>query len=682
MPQLTLAFLGGFRARLDAGPALVLPTRKSQALLAYLAIPAGFAHSRDKLATLLWGSTAETTARTSLRQTLYALRKSLSGADPAPLRVTRDTVTLDSDAVMVDVSEFERRVADGSPSSLAEAATLYQGDLLDGLVVEEPAFDEWLLAQRERLHERVIDCVSRLLTHHRSNRSADAAIQTALRLVALDPLQESVHRALMQLYVDTGRRGAALRQYEACAASLQRELRTKPEKETTALYEAILQQRVRQGPHSEGEPAESGERPVPPASVADDERKYVTVMFADLKGSIERVADRDPEDSRAILDPVLERMMAAVHRYEGTVNQVLGDGIIALFGAPLAHEDHAPRACYAALWMQASIQQYARGARRRHGVNLKIRVGLDSGEVVVRSIRSDRNIEYTAVGQTMQMAARMQQAASPGTVLMTGSTVELAEGYVTVRAIGPVRVKGVAGTVEAYELTGTGPARTRFQAFARRGLSPFVGRDAELEHLRRAQQLAGDGHGQVAAIVGEPGVGKSRLVHEFVHSPGLRGWQVLEGGAVSYGKAIGYLPVIALLKGYFEVDERDDVASIRDKVNGRTLALDRALEPAVPALLALLEVPVEDVAWDALSPGQRRQRTLDAVRRLLLREARERPLLLIVEDLHWIDSQTQARLDELVDSLGSAQLLLLVNYRADEYHHGWGGKTYYSQLRL
>ena len=413
----------------------------------------------------------------------------------------------------------------------------------------------------------------------------------------------------------------------------------------------------------------------------EGERKQVTVLFADLKGSMELLADRDPEEARKLLDPVLEHMMEAVHRYEGTVNQVMGDGIMALFGAPLAHEDHAVRACYAALRMQELVKRYAEEARHAHGVNVQIRVGLNSGEVVVRAIGSDLHMDYTAVGQTTHLAARMEQLASPGSILLTPSTLELVEGFVAVKALGPVPVKGLADPVEVYEVTGAGPARTRLQAGARRGLTRFVGRDPELEQLRRAQQLASDGHGQVVAVVGEAGVGKSRLVYEFTHSHRLQGWLVLESASVSYGKATSYLPVIDLLKGYFKIQDRDDLREIREKVTGKLLTLDRTLEPTLPALLALLDVPVDDPAWQTLAPAQRRQRTLDAVKRLLLREAREQPLLLIFEDLHWIDSETQALLDGLVESLGSARLLLLVDYRP-EYQHGWGSKTYYSQLRL
>jgi class 3 adenylate cyclase/tetratricopeptide (TPR) repeat protein len=413
----------------------------------------------------------------------------------------------------------------------------------------------------------------------------------------------------------------------------------------------------------------------------EGERKQVTVLFADLKGSMELLADRDPEEARKLLDPVIEQMMDAVHRYEGTVNQVMGDGIMALFGAPLAHEDHAVRACYAALRMQDSVRRYSEQLRRAQGVEAQIRIGLNSGEVVVRSIGSDLRMDYTAVGQTTHLAARMEQLATPGTVRLTGETLRLAEGYVEVRSLGPIPVKGLADPVEIFELTGAGQARTRLQAAALRGLTRFVGRDAEVEHLRRVLDRAAGGHGQVVSIVGEAGVGKSRLTYEFTHSHRVQDWLILEASSVSYGKATSYLPVIDLLKGYFKIGNRDDHRDMHAKVLGRVLSLDRALESLLSPLLALLDVPVEDGSWQALDPPQRRRRTLEAVRRLLLRESQVQPLLVVFEDLHWIDSETQALLDSLVDSLGSARLLLLVNYRP-EYQHAWGSKTAYSQMRL
>jgi class 3 adenylate cyclase/tetratricopeptide (TPR) repeat protein len=461
----------------------------------------------------------------------------------------------------------------------------------------------------------------------------------------------------MQLYVETGRRSAALRQYQLCLTTLQRELNTEPEKETTALYEEILRRRAVPLPFVEtGRPTNPVEHVLNSRSALEGERKYVTVLFADLKASMQLLARRDPEDARKLLDPVLERMMEAVRHYGGTVNQVMGDGIMALFGAPIAQEDHAVRACFAALRMQELIKQYGKETRETHDVNVQIQVGLDSGEVVVRAIGSDLHMDYTAVGQTTHLASRMEELARPGTILLTRSTLELAEGYVSVKPLGPVSVKGLPDAVEVYEITGAGLARTRLQAAARRGLTRFVGRNEELEQLRRAQQLARARHGQ--------------------------GWRVLEGEALSYGKATSYLPVIDLLKGFFSIPEREDPREIREKVMGRLLTLDRALEPTLPALLSLFDVPAnDDGAWSTLSPGQRRERTLDAVRRLLLREARAQPLVVILEDLHWIDGETQAVLDTLVDGLGSVRLLLIVTYRP-EYQHTWGSKTFYSQIRL
>src|SRR2546425_2851472 len=344
-------------------------------------------------------------------------------------------------------------------------------------------------------------------------------------------------------------------------------------------------------------PKHLAERILTSKAALEGECKQVTVLFADLKGSMELLAERDPEDARNILDPVVEHMMEAVHRYEGTVNQVMGDGIMALFGAPLAHEDHAVRACYAALRMQESVKRYAGEMRRTTGVPLAIRVGLNSGEVVVRSIGSDLHMDYTAVGQTTHLAARMEQMADPGAIVITPDTLALVEGFIDVKPLGLVPVKGLAEAVEIYEMTGVGPARTRFQAAARRSLTRFAGRDAELEQLRRALQLAGNGHGQVAAVVGEAGVGKSRLLYEFTHSHRMQGRLVLESASVSYGKTTSYLPVIDLLKGYFKIQDRDDLRGIREKVAGKLLTLDDALKPTLPALLALLDVPVDDASW-------------------------------------------------------------------------------------
>src|SRR5262245_4704562 len=416
-------------------------------------------------------------------------------------------------------------------------------------------------------------------------------------------------------------------------------------------------------------------------SALEGERKHVTVLFADLKGSTELIRDLDPEAAQHLLDPALQHMMTAVHHFEGTVNQVLGDGIMALFGAPVAHEDHAVRACYAALAMQAAMRRYTEEVRRSHGLEMQVRVGLNSGEVVVRSIGNDLHMDYSAVGQTTHLAARMEQLATPGSIRLTAATLRLAEGLVLVNALGQFPVRGLTEPVEVFELVGASAIRRRLQASAARGLTRFVGRQQELAALQQALEWTRTGQGQVVALLGEAGVGKSRLVYECVHSHHTSGWLVLESASVSYGKATPYFPVIDVLKRYSHVEEHDDTRTIRAKVTGQVLTLDPALQDAVPALLSLLDALPEDSPFVQLDPPQRRQRILDALKRVLLRESQEQPLLLVFEDLHWIDSDTQALLDSLVESLPTSRLLLLVNYRP-EYQHSWGSKTYYTQLRL
>jgi len=416
-------------------------------------------------------------------------------------------------------------------------------------------------------------------------------------------------------------------------------------------------------------------------TVLEGERKQVTVLFADVKGSMELLADRDPEEARKILDPVLELMMDCVHHYEGTVNQVMGDGIMALFGAPLAHEDHAVRACYAALRMQDALRRGNEHLRRTQGVEVQARVGINSGEVVVRAIRSDLRMDYSAVGQTVHLAARMEQLAAPGTSRITASTLQLVEGYFQLRALGPVPVKGLADPLDVYELIGAGVARTRLQAGAARGLSRFVGRQDEMDELRGALERAGRGHGQVLAVVGEPGVGKSRLFWELTRSHGVQGWLTLETAAASWGRSTAYLSVIDLLKAYFGIEAGDDARRTRERITGKVLTLDQALASDIPALLALFDLPVEDPGWQEIDPPQRRLKTLSAVKRLLLRESQAQPLALVFEDLHWMDGQSQAVLDSLVEAVPAARILLLLNYRP-EYECRWRTKSHYTELRV
>jgi class 3 adenylate cyclase len=334
-------------------------------------------------------------------------------------------------------------------------------------------------------------------------------------------------------------------------------------------------------------PAYLTEKILTSRNALEGERKQVTVLFADLQDSTALIRDLDPEAAQQLLDPALHLMMQAVHRFEGTVNQVLGDGIMALFGAPIAHEDHARRACYAALAMQAAMRVYTAEVRRTHGIEMRIRVGLNSGEVVVRTIGNDLHMDYSAVGPTTHLAARMEQLATPGSVRLTAATLRLVEGFMRVNPLGPIPVKGMAEPVEVFELLGASGIRRRLQAAVARGLTRFVGREREIEALKHSLEQARAGHGQIVAAVGEAGVGKSRLVYEFVHSHRTQGWLVLESAAVSYGQATLYFPVVDVLKRYVHVEDRDDRRTIRAKVTGQIVTLDATLQDTIPALLSL-----------------------------------------------------------------------------------------------
>ncbi|MGD0291264.1 MAG: adenylate/guanylate cyclase domain-containing protein [Candidatus Binataceae bacterium] len=413
----------------------------------------------------------------------------------------------------------------------------------------------------------------------------------------------------------------------------------------------------------------------------EGERKTVTALFADIKGSTELMEGLDPEEARAIIDPALKLMIDAVHRYDGYVVQSTGDGIFALFGAPVAHEDHPQRALYAALRMQEELKRYSAKVVADGSSPIQGRVGINTGEVVVRSIQTGAGqVEYTPIGHTTNLASRMQTAAPVGSIAVSENTRRLCEGYFVLKPLGATRVKGVSEPVNVYEVTGLGPLRTRLQRSAGRGLTKFVGREREMEALKHAAEQARSGHGQIVAAMAEAGTGKSRLYFEF-KAISQSGSMVLETFSVSHGKASAYLPVLDLLHGYFKIAGEDDERSRREKVNGKVLTLDRALEDTVPYLFSLLGI-VEGEDPLAQMDGQlKKRRTLEAIKRILLRESLNQPLMVIFEDLHWIDEATQEFLNLLADSIGTAKILLLVNYRP-EYSHQWNSKTYYTQLRL
>ena len=346
----------------------------------------------------------------------------------------------------------------------------------------------------------------------------------------------------------------------------------------------------------------------------DGERKTITALFADLKGSTALIEGLDPEEARAIIDPALQIMMNAVHYYEGYVAQALGDGIFALFGAPIAHEDHPQRALRAALQLQEQMRIYSEESRRRDGPPLQVRVGINTGEVVVRSIRKDDlHTDYVPVGHSTNIAARLEQLAAPGSTLVTEQTHKLTEDYFDFKALGQTQVKGVSAAFNVYELIDAGPLRIKLEVSARRGLSRFVGREREIDQLEQALAQAQAGHGRIVGVMGEPGLGKSRLFHEFKLTLPID-CLVLEAFAVSHGKSSPYLPVIELLKGYFDIAVEDDNQSRHEKISTKVLVLDSSLEDTLPYLLALMGIDDPGSSLQQMDPQVRRRRTFESLR--------------------------------------------------------------------
>src|SRR5262245_32536543 len=414
----------------------------------------------------------------------------------------------------------------------------------------------------------------------------------------------------------------------------------------------------------------------------DGERKTITALFADIKGSVELMERLDPEEARAIVDPALQLMMDAVHRYEGYVAQSRGDGIFALFGAPIAQEDHARRALYAALRMQEDIKRYSDRLRIDKGVPLAIRVGLNSGEMVVRSIRKDDlHTDYLPIGHSVNLAARMESLATPGSIAVAESTYRLTQGYFRFRELGPIAVKGVSKPIRVYELEGMGAVHTPLDVSRARGFSRFVGRLSEMMVLEAALSRALEGEAQVVGVVGEPGLGKSRLCFEFVERGRSREMQVVTGHGVPHGKSIPFLPVLEAIRDYFGIKEDDGQEAVRDKVAGRSLRLDKELDDTLPLLYDFLGVPDPAHPPPPMEPEAKQRRLFAFLKRLTHAQSRREPTVFLFEDLHWWDSGSEAFLGNAVESVPGTRTLVLVNFRP-EYHAAWMQKSYYQQLPL
>ena len=498
MTQLTIAVLGGLNVQLRGADApLDFPTRKSKAFLAYLALSPAMTRSREHLAGMFWDRSAEEQARASLRQTLSTLRKTLSSADGL-INTDSDSVWLDTLAVEADALQFERLAGERSAESLEEAVALYGGELLSGFSLREERFEQWMASERRRYHERAVQSFSDLVSHYERGEQNDRGIAIAERLLALDPLLEWGHAALIRLYLRVGRREAALRQYQECTRILNQELGIAPSDETQQLAAEIGRASLARSASSASarrsiEPAVAGDPAIAPP-VLPAERKQLTVLYARIRETID---GSDPEAALARVDPVLSAMANAARRLGGTISNIRGDGVTALFGAPLAQEDHAMRACYAALEMRDAIGSLAPQP-------VDVRIGIHSGEAVVRTIGDERSRHYDAVGPVSRLATHIDAALAPGEIGVTADTARRAEGFVELQ--GPIMrsLEGVPEPVALFTLHTKTPLRLRWEVRSARRLAQFVGREPELARLGELLDRAVHGGGQVAAIVGEP----------------------------------------------------------------------------------------------------------------------------------------------------------------------------------
>jgi class 3 adenylate cyclase len=416
-------------------------------------------------------------------------------------------------------------------------------------------------------------------------------------------------------------------------------------------------------------------------SAIEGERKQVTVLFADVRSSVQLSGELDPEEWHNILDRFFEVLTEGVHRFEGSVNQYTGDGIMALFGAPIAHEDHAQRACYAALYLQKALEAHTDALRVDHGLNFSVRMGLNSGEVVVGRIGDDLRMDYTAQGQTVGLAQRMESLAEGGKALLAGDTIDLVEGYFELRDLGETKVKGVEQPVRVAELQGVGHMRTRLDRSRTRGLSKFVGRSDEMERLEAALERSLTGDGQVVGLVAEAGAGKSRLCYEFAEHCRSRGLIVRAGTGVAHGRATPLEPILQFYREIFGVDPGDGDVAARQKIAGLIAQTTPAELDSLPLLFDFMRVPDPANPAPDLSPDERMQAIIDLLRRLTAARSRREPAVLVFEDLHWLDPQTDAAIAGIADTTAGTRTLFVVNFRP-EYRADWMARSHYQQIPL
>lgn len=645
MSQPYLGILGVLEVADAEGAAVKLPTRKAEALAAILAVSNRIV-SRDRLLGLLWGDRGEAQARHSLSQALTALRRTFGNE---AIVADRDAVSVDPHAIDIDAEMFRDLIARDDVAALKQALSLLRGPVLHDFGLRGPEFEDWLAAERRRFQSLGTDAALRLAALASAQGDEAVARDALAKALLLDPVSEAAHVALMRLHLDFGRPSAALRQYTEAAAVLRRELDATP------------------GPELDAARQQARLVDVNPGVVAGKERgarKYATAIAVSVWPAVGHMDD--PEEIQVRLDAALSEAASQLRAAGGQVVRTTPDQVLAAFGVPVALEDHAVRACRVSLAIRSALSAPGQA-------EIGLRIALDAGEVV---LRPDAAGTMAFFGQAVQRAGRLIALPGAPPIIATQTVKAQTRGRFGFTAL-PTPTPLLPGARPETLFQPTGPVVTDVAPER----SVFVGRSEELARLSVTCASAAAGVGQLVAVVGEAGIGKSRLVREFIATALRPGWHTIAAGTDPQFAEAAYYPFRGLLLAFFGLDSVADATAIRARVE---TALNRLGPPAdllAAPLLALLDCEPADPGWSQLEPDRRRRRMVEAVIQLLHCQSHVVPLLVVVEDLHWLDVASRELLEDLITSLSGARLLVLVNFRP-EFQHRWAGREYFTQIRL
>lgn len=665
--MLTVNLLGQFDVRREGAP-IVIPSRPAQSLFAFLILSAGTAHRREKLAGTLWPNTSDENARSNLRHELWRLRKAIEAGPPSENFFLADELTIAFNANSnhtLDAAILKQIRDDLATNDLIGTLSLYRGELLPGF------YDDWIVLERERLYAIVEQKMTHLLERLIQERRWKEILDWGERWIALGQSPEAAYRALMIAHAEMGDRSRMAAVYQRCIESLRNDLNVEPSQETRVLFQRLRVAEKTQSPTAVVEP------PIPHRTL-ESERKQVTALFVDVPGFTAIGEQLDPEQIHQLMNHYFELMQGEVHRYEGSINQILGDRILAVFGAPIAYEDHAQRAVLAALSIQSALAIYSDEVKQTLGIDFHVRMGLNTGLVLFGNIGDQPRMDPTATGDAVNLAFRMMMLAAPGQIVIPEETFKSVSGYFVTEFLGEKSIKGKAHPIKSYVVLRARARRTRFDVVVERGLTPFVGREKELALLRERFAQTKTGRGQIVFLNGDPGIGKSRLLIEFRRALESENLTWLIGRCISFGKTMAYLPIIDIVKQYFSVTEDDDAPSIRTKIER---GVGSELHSHIPYLKYLLSADPGDQAVIKMDAQERRLRIFDALRAIMLTSALSKSLVLVVEDLQWTDKTSEDWLVFLADSIVAAPMFLLLTYRTG-YQNPFAERTYSTRLAL